>query len=86
MWGWEHYNLLEEREMEALRLDKDETAAEWLDPAPRLRQDILALKRLTALKKPAVTRCRASESMANFFCWDMQVVKGLVQDCGIMKG
>ena len=57
VWEWENDNWLEERELEILRLYKDETAPEWLDPAPRLRDNIVALKRLTAPEKPAVTRC-----------------------------
>ena len=40
-----------------LRLDKDETSPEWIDTDPRLREDILTLKRLTAPEKPAVRRC-----------------------------
>ena len=63
MWEWEHEDGPEERELEMLRLNKYETAPEWLDPDPRLREDLLALKRLTALEKPAVTRCRVLESM-----------------------
>ena len=38
-------------------MSKDETATEWLEPDPRLREGVLALKRLTAPGKPAVTRC-----------------------------
>ena len=67
MWEWEHENWLEDRELEVLGLNKDETAPEWLDPPPRLREDVLALKRLTAPEKTAVTRCRASESMTDFY-------------------
>ena len=48
-------------------MDKDETAPEWLDPAPRLRQDILALKRLTAPGNTSVKMCRALESMNAFY-------------------
>ena len=48
IWDWENYNWLEEKELEALSLDKYETAPEWLDPAPSLRYDIVMLKRLTA--------------------------------------
>ena len=48
VWGWEHDNWLEEREIEAFSLNKDETAPEWFDPDPMLRKDIVALKRLTA--------------------------------------
>ena len=44
-----------------LRLNKYETASEWLEPAPILREDVLVLKNLNAPEKPAVTRCRASE-------------------------
>ena len=67
MWEWEHGNWLEERELEFLRLKIYETALEWLDPYPRLREDFLALKRLTAPKYPTVTRCRALESMTAFY-------------------
>ena len=49
--------MLEEKELEALILDKDETAPEWFDPDLRLGEDIMAFKRLTAPEKPAVTRC-----------------------------
>ena len=57
MWEWEHENWLEERELEVLRINKDETSPEWLDPSPRLREDVLALNRLTVPKNSAVTRC-----------------------------
>ena len=57
VWEWENWYWLEERELEFLRLDKDETAPEWLDPSTRLRDDILALKRLAAPENTAVTRC-----------------------------
>ena len=40
---------------------------EWLDMAPRLREDIVVLKRLTDPENPAVTRCRESESMTDFY-------------------
>ena len=50
-----------------LRLNREEIAPEWLDPAPRLREDVLALKRLTVPENPEVTRCRASESMTAFY-------------------
>ena len=50
-----------------MSLDKDEIAPEWIDLEPRLMEDILALKRLTAPENPAVTRCRASESMTAFY-------------------
>ena len=50
-----------------LRLNKDETSPELLDPDPRLREDVLALKRLTASEKPEITRCRASELMTAFY-------------------
>ena len=43
--------------MEALRLEKEETAPEWLDPDPSLREDIVAFKRITAPENPAVIRC-----------------------------
>ena len=33
---WEHENYLEERELEALSMDKDETLLEWLDPSPQV--------------------------------------------------
>ena len=36
VWDWEHEHWLEDRELEVLRLNKDETAPEWLDPPPRL--------------------------------------------------
>ena len=57
MWEWEHENWLEERELEVMKMNKDETDPEWLDPDPRLREDVLALRRITVLEKPAVTRC-----------------------------
>ena len=59
MWEWEHENWLEERELEVMKMNKDETDPEWLDPdpRPRLREDVLALRRITVLEKPAVTRC-----------------------------
>ena len=50
-----------------LRINKDKTAPEWIDPYPRLRENVLALKSLTAPKKPAVRRCKASESMNDFY-------------------
>ena len=50
-----------------LRTKKDETAPECLEPAPRLREDVLALKRITAPENSAVPRCRASESMTAFY-------------------
>ena len=40
-----------------MSLNKDETAPEWLDPAPRLREGVLALKTLTAPENTAVTKC-----------------------------
>ena len=40
-----------------LRVNKDETAPEWLDPSPRLREDVLVFKRFTEPEKPTVTRC-----------------------------
>ena len=43
--------------MEELRINKDETAPEWLALSPRLREDVLDLKSHTAPEKPAVTRC-----------------------------
>ena len=39
-----------------MRLDKDETALIWIDTVHRFRQDVVALKRLTAPEKPALTR------------------------------
>ena len=59
MWEWEHENWLEERELEVMKMNKDETDPEWFDPdpRPRLREDVMALKRITVLEKPAVTRC-----------------------------
>ena len=50
-----------------LRIIKDETSPEWLEPEPRLREDVLELKRLTVPEKPSVTRCRALESMTAFY-------------------
>ena len=50
-----------------MRLDKYKTAPEWIDPPPRLREDIVALKRLIAPEKPALKRCRASDSMNDFY-------------------
>ena len=50
-----------------LRINKDETVPEWLDPASKLREDILVLKRLTVPEKPALTRCRALESMTDIY-------------------
>ena len=63
LWEWEHENWLVERELEVLRMNMDETAPEWLDPPPRLREDVLTLKRITAPEKPAATRRRSSESI-----------------------
>ena len=60
VWEWERGNWLEERELEVLRMNKDETAPEFLEPAPRLREDVLALKMLTTPEKTAVTSCRVS--------------------------
>ena len=57
VWEWEHDNQLEEKEQEALILDKYETAPEWIDPAPMLREDIVVLNRLTAQDNSAVTMC-----------------------------
>ena len=56
-WEREHGNFLEERELEVLSMKKDETETEWIEPPPRLREDVLALKRLTAPENPALTRC-----------------------------
>ena len=56
MWEWEHENWLKKRELEVLRMNKDETAPEWLEPAPRLSEDLLESKRFTAPENPAVTR------------------------------
>ena len=50
-----------------LRLNKDETSPDWIDPDPRLREDVLALKRLTETENPAVTRCLELESMTAFY-------------------
>ena len=36
VWDWEHENWLEERELEVLRMNKDETVPGWLEPHPRL--------------------------------------------------
>ena len=67
MWDWEHENWLEERELKFLRMNKDETAPEWLELDPSLREYVLALKRVTAPEKTAVKRCRASESITAFY-------------------
>ena len=56
VWEQEHENWLEEKELEVLRLNKDETSPEWLYPDPRLREGVLE-----------VTRCRASGSMTAFY-------------------
>ena len=40
-----------------MRLYKGETAPEWLDPSPRLRGGVFALKRITVPENPSVTRC-----------------------------
>ena len=53
--------------MEVLRMNKDEIAPEWLYPPPRLMEDVLVLKRLTAPETPAVKSCRASDSMTYFY-------------------
>ena len=58
---------MEGKELEALRLDKDEAAAEWIDPSPRLREDTVALKSLAAPAKHVVTKCQALESMNKFY-------------------
>ena len=50
-----------------LRMNKDEITPYWLDPAPRLREDVLALEMFTAPEQPALTRCRASDSMTDFY-------------------
>ena len=50
-----------------LRMNKDETAPEWLEPAPRLSEDLLESKRFTAPENPAVTRCGALGSMTAFY-------------------
>ena len=42
VWEWDHENWLQERELEVLRMKKYKTAPEWLEPAPRLREDVLA--------------------------------------------
>ena len=47
-------------------MNKYETDPEWLDSSPRLREDVLALKRLTAPETFAVTWCQSSESMTAF--------------------
>ena len=67
MWEWEHENWLEDRELEVLTTNKDETEPECIDPPPRLREDVLALKSLTVPEKPAVTRCLSLESMTYFY-------------------
>ena len=55
--------------MEVLRTNKDETTPEWLDPdpAPRIREYVLVMKRLSAPENPSVTRCRASESITALY-------------------
>ena len=53
--------------MEAFRLNKYEIAPEWIDPYPRLREDIVTLKSLMAPDKPVLTRCRSSYSMNEFY-------------------
>ena len=50
-----------------LGLEKYETAPEWINTPLMLREDIVALKRINAPEKPAVTRCRALESMTAFY-------------------
>ena len=60
VWEWEHNNWLEEIELEALILDKNEASPECLNLEPRLREGIVALKSFPAPDKPAVTRCRVS--------------------------
>ena len=50
-----------------MRLDKDETSLEWIDPPPKLIEDIVALKRLATPENTAVTRCLLSESMTEFY-------------------
>ena len=66
MWEWEHENWIEERALEVLGMKKDETALEWIELEPRVREVVLKLKRLTAPENSAVTRCRALESMNAF--------------------
>ena len=58
---------MEEKELEELSLDKDVSTTEWLDLVPRLREDIVALKRLTAPHKHEIKRCRALELMTAFY-------------------
>ena len=67
IWEWEHENWIEERELEVLSMNKDETTPEWIDPPPRLREDVLVLKRLAAPEKPAVKMCQALDSMTDFY-------------------
>ena len=67
VWEWGNENWLEEKELEALSIHKYEAVPELLDPPTRLREDIVALKRLTAPHNPEITRCRASESMTAFY-------------------
>ena len=50
-----------------LSLNKNKTVPKLLYPSPRVREDMLALKRLTAPENHAVTKCRASESMTSFY-------------------
>ena len=67
IWEWGHEDWTEERELQVLRINKDKTATEWIYPEPRFREDMLALKRITAPEKPAVTRCQEPESMTDFY-------------------
>ena len=76
VWEWEHENWLEERELEVLMMNKYEISLERLDPDPRLREDVLALKRLTAPENPVLTRCQASESMTDFYLLGDSIGKG----------
>ena len=48
-------------------MNKDETDLEWLDPPPRLREDVLALTRITTPDNPSLRRRRASDSMTDFY-------------------
>ena len=50
-----------------MSLYKDETAPEWIDPGPRLIENIVTLKRLTDPEKSVVTRCQSSELMTAFY-------------------
>ena len=50
-----------------LSLNKNKTVPKLLYPSPRVREDMLALKRLTAPENHALTRCLVSDSMTDFY-------------------